>query len=231
MDLSDPTRAISSTLDGSVLAVLAGAGRALTAGEIAELAPRGTEVGIRRSVDRLVLQGIVIATQMGRNRVHELNREHIAAPAAEVLSGLRLELWRRLRERLGTWDPAPTHAWVYGSAARGDGDENSDIDVLLVRPLFQHDGDEGSIMDLVAKVLALKAKTLIPSAREDEWDIQTDRLHDQVRRWTGNSLHIVELTALQWWRPAGVDRGFKDAVEDEGIALFGDRVTATGAVS
>jgi len=35
---------------------------------------------------------------MGRNRVHELNREHLAAPAAELFAGLRLELWKRLRK-------------------------------------------------------------------------------------------------------------------------------------
>src|SRR3954452_25299178 len=103
MDLSHPTRAITPPLDGPVLAVLAAAGRPLTVGEIASQAARGSEIGIRRSVTRLGEQGIVTATLMGRNRVHELNRDHIAAHVAEGLAGLRLEFWRRLREDLATW--------------------------------------------------------------------------------------------------------------------------------
>jgi hypothetical protein len=64
VDLTDPTRALTPTLDGPVLAVLAHAGRPLTVGEIAQQAVRGSEIGIRRSVARLVEQGFVAATQM-----------------------------------------------------------------------------------------------------------------------------------------------------------------------
>ena len=92
VDLTDPTRALTPTLDGPVLAVLARAGRPLTVGEIAQQAVRGSEIGIRRSVARLVEQGLVTATQMGRNLVHELNRDHVAARAALALADLRLEL-------------------------------------------------------------------------------------------------------------------------------------------
>jgi len=98
VDLSDPTRAITPTLDGPVLAVLAQSGRPLTVGEVAAVSARGSEIGVRRALGRLVDQGIVRATEMGRNRVHELNREHLAAPAAELFAGLRLELWKRLRK-------------------------------------------------------------------------------------------------------------------------------------
>src|SRR4051794_27539339 len=128
MDLSDPTRAITSTLDGTVLAVLAAAGRPLTVGQVAQQAARGSEIGIRRSLARLVEQGTVRATLMGRNQVHELNREHVAAGVADLLAGLRTVLWQRLREDLARWRPKPLYACVFGSAARGDGDEASDVD-------------------------------------------------------------------------------------------------------
>ena len=134
MDLTDPTRAVTSTLDGPVLAVLAQAGRPLTVGEVAAQTARGSEIGVRKSLSRLVGEGIVRATLMGRNRVHELNRAHVAAPVADLLAGLRLELWRRLRETVAAWDPKPVYAYVFGSAARGDGGPESDIDLLLVHP-------------------------------------------------------------------------------------------------
>jgi Nucleotidyltransferase domain len=133
VDLGDPTRAVTATLDGPVLAVLAGAGKPMTVGEVAALTPRGSEIGVRRSLARLVEQGIVRATEMGRNRVHELNREHVAAPVAEALAGLRLVLWKRFRSTLGSWNPKPVYSCVFGSAARGDGDVHSDIDLLVVR--------------------------------------------------------------------------------------------------
>ncbi len=140
VDLSDPTRALTPTLDGPVLSVLAKAGHPLTVGEIAQQAARGSEIGIRRSVARLVEQGLVTATQMGRNLVHELNRDHVAAPAAALLADLRLELWKRLRDTLSGWAEKPVHTAVFGSAARGDGGPDSDIDLLLVHQHFP--GDE-----------------------------------------------------------------------------------------
>jgi hypothetical protein len=55
---------------------------------------------------------------MGRNRVHELNREHVAAPVAEALAGLRLALWKRFRDTLVGWNPKPVDG--ESIAARGD---------------------------------------------------------------------------------------------------------------
>src|ERR1700689_645444 len=100
MDLSDPTRSVTPTLDGPVLAVLASAGRPLTVGQVAEKAARGSEIRIRRSLARLVEQGSVRATLMGRNQVHELNRDHVAAEIAISLAGLRSTLWENFRREL-----------------------------------------------------------------------------------------------------------------------------------
>src|SRR5674476_1015934 len=100
MDIHDPTRSVTSSLDGPVLGVLARADRLLIAGDIAKRAVRGSEIGIRRCLARLVDQGIVLATEVGRYRVHELNRMHLAAPIADLLGRLREELTRRLRHTL-----------------------------------------------------------------------------------------------------------------------------------
>jgi len=153
--------------------VLAGSGKPLTVGEVAALTPRGSEVGVRKSLGRLVEQGIVRATEMGRNRVHELNRDHVAAPIAEALAGLRLALWRKFRGTLGAWDPKPVYGCVFGSAARGDGDASSDIDLLLVRPPIAGETDH-------------------------RWDRQVAKLHDLVPAWTGNPLQVVEMSVLEW---------------------------------
>jgi predicted nucleotidyltransferase len=201
VDLTDPTRAVTATLDGPVLATLARGGKPLTAGEVAAQMPRGSEVGVRRSLARLVEQGIVRAEMMGRNLVHELNRDHIAAPIADHLAGLRLELWQRLRRTLGAWNPKPTYGYVFGSAARGDGDSSSDIDLLLVHALFPGDSDPrraNGLGGLLAGTAAELGSDRLTARQASKWRRQVDELHQQVRAWTGNPLQVVEMSRLEW---------------------------------
>ncbi len=202
MDLTDPTRAVTATLDGPVLAVLAQSGKPLTVGEVAAQMPRGSEVGVRRSLSRLVGQGIVRAEMMGRNAVHELNRDHVAADIAVQLAGLRLELWQRLRRTLGAWNPKPMQGYVFGSAARGDGDSSSDIDLLLVHALFPGDSDprrrSNGFVDRLAGATAEFGSDRLTARQASKWRRQVDELHQQVRAWTGNPLQAVEMSALEW---------------------------------
>lgn len=230
MDLSDPTRAVTPTLDGPVLAALAAAGRPLTVGEVAVRAARGSEIGVRRTLARLVSQGIVRATLMGRNTVHELNREHVAASVAESLAGLRLELWRRLRAELSAWEPRPLVAIVFGSAARHDGDLDSDIDLLLVHPLFP--GEVKPPEDLQATwlgIAATVATTVVvaasPSAATspsspEAWQSQVDRLRRLVLSWTGNDLQVVDLSVTEWVSPGSAHRPLLEEVRRDGIEML-----------
>jgi len=202
VDLTDPTRAVTATLDGPVLAVLAQAGKPLTVGEVAALTPRGSEIGVRKSLARLVDQGIVQATEMGRNRVHELNREHVAAPIAEALANLRLALWKRFRSTLAGWNPKPVYACVFGSAARGDGDVHSDVDVLLVRAPMAGETDprrkSAGLADVVAGYASEFLAVQLTERQAAKWATQVGQLHDLVRGWTGNPLQVVEMSAHQW---------------------------------
>jgi predicted nucleotidyltransferase len=222
MDLSDPTRSVTPTLDGAVLAVLAAAGKPLTVGQVAQQAVRGSEIGIRRSLARLVDQGIVRATVMGRNQVHELNRDHIAANIAEQLAGLRPELWRRFRDEFASWRPRPLWACVFGSAARGDGDEGSDIDLLLVHPPFPGEKKPAGLSRTVLSQLTdtLGAALLASSEPElvSQWEGQIDRIRELVERWTGNSLQIVDLSFYEW-RQAGQYKPLLNEVRRDGIEL------------
>jgi len=226
VDLTDPTRAVTSTLDGPVLAVLAQAGRPLTVGEVAAQAARGSELGVRKSLSRLVGEGIVRATQMGRNRVHELNRAHVAAPVAELLAGLRLELWRRLRETVAAWDPMPIYACVFGSAARGDGGPDSDIDLLLVHPAFPGEAvppqPEGTSWIEVAAAFVGIVANMASTEPVDQpaWDRQVDQLHGFVAEWTGNRLQVVDLGFYEWYAPPEETRALLEEVKAANVALI-----------
>jgi predicted nucleotidyltransferase len=222
MDLSDPTRAVTPTLDGAVLAVLAAAGKPMTVGQVAELAARGSEIGIRRTLARLVEQGTVRATLMGRNQVHELNRDHVAAAAAVVLSGLRTELWRRFREELETWRVRPIYACVFGSAARGDGDVSSDIDLLLVHPPLP--GEKRPTRRTLGAQVSDALGTALLSSPEahahERWEQQLELLREHVELWTGNPLQIVDLSFAEWRSPPESHRGLLREVQQDGVELL-----------
>jgi hypothetical protein len=223
MDLSDPTRAVTPTLDGAVLAVLAASGKPMTVGQVAAQAARGSEIGIRRSLARLVEQGIVRATLMGRNQVHELNREHVAAGAAVVLAGLRAELWKRFREDLAKWRPRPLYAAIFGSAARGDGDEASDIDLLLVHPPFpgeQPTRVSPAMRGQIADALAQFAFATGEWDAAKKWESQVDLLRDRAEAWTGNALQVVDLAFHDWRHPSEQHRRLLDEVHRDGVELI-----------
>jgi predicted nucleotidyltransferase len=231
MDLTDPTRAITPTLDGPILAVLARTGRPLTVGEIAGEVSRGSEIGVRKALARLVDQGIVTATKMGRNVVHELNRDHIAAPAATVLASLRNELWKRLRETLADWEQKPTYACVFGSAARHDGGPQSDIDFLAVHPMMPGDVrspiQEKSQLGLLGQVvIALASQPSLPPPVGDEqkWREQIDELRGKVQRWTGNSLQVVDISIWQWNGLAKTDPALYREISQDAVTVAGQRL-------
>ncbi|HUY51156.1 MAG TPA: nucleotidyltransferase domain-containing protein [Streptosporangiaceae bacterium] len=187
---------------------------------------RGSEIGVRRCLARLVEQGIVLATEMGRNRVHELNREHLAAPVAELLSGLRLELWNRFRKTLGAWNPRPVYGCVFGSAARGDGDTQSDIDLLLVHPPLPGESDPQRRPGDLAAVAGLAAEFMAAPLTERQlarWRRQVDQLRGLARGWTGNPLQVLEMSTFQWadhqrCRSALFGEISRDAVEVAGTS-------------
>lgn len=169
MDLAHPYTVICPTLDSGVLTVLAGTTRPLTGREIARLLGRASHSGVLDTLNRLVEHGLVDREEAGRAFLFTLNREHIAAPAVDALSNLRGELLSRLREAIDSWDIAPVHVSLFGSAARGEGDTNSDIDLFVVRP---------------KKV----------DSEDPRWREQLDLLARQVQRWTGNRAGISEMS-------------------------------------
>jgi predicted nucleotidyltransferase len=201
MDLAAPYTAVGPTLDPGVLAVLAGTTRPLTGREIARLLGRASHSGVGSVLERLVDQGLVEREEAGRAFLFTLNREHLAAPAVELLADLREELLRRIRDAVGSWRVEAHHLSLFGSAARGDGGTESDIDLFVVRhPAIER--------------------------QEPLWREQVDLLTWQVERWTGNPARVVEvgqdeLAHLRNERPPVVDELLTDA-----ISLVGPGVAA-----
>ncbi|HMJ03067.1 MAG TPA: nucleotidyltransferase domain-containing protein [Conexibacter sp.] len=196
MDLTRPYTAISPTLDGTVLAVLAGTTRPLTGREVARLAQRRSHSGVLDVLNRLAEHGLVERQEAGRALLFTLNREHLAAPAVELLAGMRTELVRRVEVAIGRWETSPIHVSIFGSAARGDGDTHSDIDLFVVRP--RNVGED-----------------------QELWQAQREELAGLVEGWTGNHAGIAEigeddLVRLRDERPPIVAELVEDAIVVQG---------------
>jgi hypothetical protein len=196
MDVARPHEAICPTLDSAVLSVLAHTSRALTGREIARLAGRKTHGGVLRVLHRLAEHGLVDQQEAGNALLYALNREHLAAPAVDVLANMRAELLGRLRNEIAAWDVAPVNASLFGSAARGTGDTRSDIDILLVRPTGV-DEDDG------------------------RWRGQLDSLAVHVKRWTGNQSGIVEVAEGALGRFSQEGRPIVAELRSDAISLHG----------
>jgi hypothetical protein len=169
MDVGRPYAVLTGGgLEGEVLEVLAGTTKPLTGRQVARLARHGSDRGVRLALNRLAEQGLVDTLDAPPAVLYTLNRDHIAAPVALELVGLRGALLDRLRGTLAAWGIPPAHASLFGSAARGDGDLDSDIDLFVVRP---------------ADV----------AAEEPAWREQLESLERDVRRWTGNHAGVSEV--------------------------------------
>jgi predicted nucleotidyltransferase len=201
MNLSQPYTVICPTLEGPVLDVLAHTTRPLTGREIARLSSRGSERGVRLVLHRLAAQGLVTAQEAGSASLYVLNREHVAAGIVDDLLRLRAELIERIRGEVEDWSTPPVHVSLFGSAARADGDPESDIDVLIIRPEDLAEDDP-------------------------HWREQLHLLAERIERWSGNnaSLHEVSPKGLK----AALHRREPviASLRDDSILLAGPEIAA-----
>lgn len=194
--MASPYQGLFPTVDSDVLTVLAQSTKPRTGREVAKLAERSQDA-TQKVLDRFVRHGLVLQKDAGRARVYTLNWDHVAAEPIAELADLRGRLFRRLQEAFQLWHPAPLHVSIFGSAARGDGDINSDIDIFVVRPA-EIDEDDG------------------------DWRGQIDALADAVFEWTGNHAGIAEIDEgelARLWRdqPAILDSLRTDALDVYGL--------------
>lgn len=159
MDVSDPILSVVPSLHGPVLAVLARTRGPLRQTDVHKLAATGSYSGVRKVLHQLVEHGVAEEVPGG----FRLNRDHLAAEAIVELASLH----GRLAERLRLWaddHEAVEFIGLFGSVARRDGDETSDIDVLVLAEL---DSEPRSAL--------------------------RDELTNLLTRWTGNDGHVQVL--------------------------------------
>lgn len=193
MDLGSPLRSLIPSLDSATLDVLLGTESWLSAGDIARIARRGTRQGHLLVLHRLVEHGLVTAEPIGRGYRYRLNRAHLLAESLVIAANAREVLRNRLVEGVSVL--RPVHASIFGSLARGEANESSDIDVLVVLPGSRalDDADAEALRDLGERVLS----------------------------WTGNRLQSVVLNEHDLRASADAGEAIVDSWLDDAVTLVG----------
>lgn len=204
MNLTDPIRSIIPSSHGPILQVLAATTAPLTGRTVASLtdgqvSQRQTSTVLRELVD----SGLVTVQRHPPSNLYLLNRDHVAADAVIELASLRKRLMERLRTGLGRWNPAPEQAWLFGSFSRGEGDNTSDIDVLVIRP----DGVDSD---------------------DPAWSDQVLTFSNDVLRWSGNRCNVIEYSRSEFDASARFGAHLVDDVVRDGVVLAGPPIHGRG---
>lgn len=202
MELSRPLATVTPTLDGDVLAVLARQSVTFTTGQIHRILTQHSEEGIRKVLRRLTSQGIVLSDRIGNTFAYQFNHDHLAAQHIVGLARLQETFLTRLEDLLRSWQVRPVYAAVFGSAARGQMTNTSDIDLLLVRP---------------------------DAAADAAWEDQVNNLATTVTRWLGNDTRVLEFTANEVAKDGHNEPVLNDVLR-EGLTVTGSHSWLTKQV-
>lgn len=197
MNLSNPSEAVLPSVRGAVLCVLAGTDLRMSGREIA--AKTAQRVGYRRVaqvLSELAEAGLVLREAHPPAYLYRLNQDHVGAEAVLMLADLRGRLLERIAGTVGGWKLGPEALWLFGSAARGDGAADSDIDLLVVRP-----------------------STV--GADDPIWRQQLDGLAERVSAWSGNDCQILEYSLDEVAALVDGDDTLIEELRREAIALVG----------
>jgi predicted nucleotidyltransferase len=196
MDYVNPVEALIPGAQGRVLTVLGRTEAELTMRSIAELA--GVSANQTTVVlNRLVRLGIVERRDVGASALVRLVRENEAARSVLSLVDLRQGVLARLAREARKIRPAPACLVVFGSFARGDAHENSDIDVLAVPPSEAH-VDDG------------------------RWTAALGQWSDRAARIAGNPVNLLEATMDELPKLVRREREPWRTIVEEGVVLVGD---------
>lgn len=199
VDLSAPIEDVIPGHRGAVLAALVRLRQPITGRQLAAQAavPPATA---RRIIDDLAEAGLVDLQPIGRAIGVTLNRRHLAVPALEQLVAMRAGLIERLRTAIGKWAEPAAAGWLFGSAARGDGDRRSDVDVVVVA--------------------RRKASPL--------WDEQIGALARLVSDITGNTAQVIDYTSARFRELVRVANPLVRSLRVEGIELVDGSASLLG---
>lgn len=166
MQLQNPLRAICPALEADVLNALAD-GRPSTSGALVR--ERGIDAsvsGVRRCLARLEENGVVNAGYLGNRVEYSLNAQHMLANLVIEASKVTDRFIGFLGDQISRWEEQPLQVTLFGSAARREMRNDSDIDLLFVVPDGASDQLYEAISNLAVDAYRLTGNDVRPMIYE-----------------------------------------------------------------
>lgn len=195
MDFVRPIEALIPGVQGRILAVLAETTADLNLRTIARLS--GTSAAqASRVLPDLVSLGIVERREAPPSALFRLVRDHVIVDALVFVSRARDRMRGRMKTIAAELPVAPLSVIVFGSFARGEADDKSDIDTVLVRP----EGIDES---------------------DDDWSASVQQWNDTVARVSGNRVEVLEVSAADIAGRLRSQRQVWKDIRADGLVVYG----------
>lgn len=180
---------------GRILAVLAGTTAELNLRTIARLS--GVSIAqASRVLPALVELGMVERREAPPSALFGLVGEHIASQTVLALTRARESVLEDLGRMAAGLSPPPASVIMFGSFARGEADAQSDLDVVIVRPVEVEDDDE-------------------------TWLAGVERWRRHAHRLVGNRVEVIEVNEPELGRSLRGRGPLWADVARDGVVLFG----------
>ena len=194
MDFRHPIESIIPGAQGRVLAVLLNSTGDLNVRNIARIGGVSVAQASRVLPGRVEL-GIVERREVPPSSLFRLIPEHVASRSLLELVNVRRGLFGELGILSESLNPKPTSVIVFGSVARGDSGDGSDLDLIVVRP-----------SDL---------------PNDDRWIDELEKFRISAQRASGNSVELLEVGSTEIGNRLTALDGVWCDVRREGIVVFG----------
>ena len=205
MDYTHPVQTVIPGVQGRILATLAQTDAELTMRTVARVAGvssnRATTV-----LNGLVKLGLVERRDVGTSALVRLIRENEASRIVTELAQVGDTVLKRLAAAATDITPAPVSVVLFGSFARGQARDDSDVDVFVVRP-DQVPGDDSGWISTLGK-----------------WT-------DLAARIAGNPINLVVASESELPRLSKRKRSVWAAIAREGVTLLGAELRKIGAAA
>ena len=200
MDFVEPVQAVIPGAQGRILGVLVETAAELNVRTIARLS--GVSLAqASRVLPKLVELGLVERREAPPSALFRLVAENIAARFVRGLAGARQAVLGELGQMAQELSPTPVSVIVFGSFARGEADSQSDLDVVVVRPVDVDQDDE-------------------------PWTTAVEQWRLGARRLTGNAVEVIEVGETEIGRLLRRKATIWRDVAREGVVAFGSDLTA-----
>jgi predicted nucleotidyltransferase len=195
MLLNHPLEVLLPPDRAEVLTVLARAGQPLSGRTIAKLTDTVSQPTTARLLSRFVRNGLVHKVPGG----YVLNRDHLAYGAIAALLEAQADFTARVAHAVAGWTHPPITVALFGSAARGTAGQDSDLDLLLVRP------------------------TEI-SSDDATWALDVAALSEQVQGWVGMPCEVLEYSTTELAELVAAEDPLVESLRRDAVTLTGRQV-------